>query len=132
MAIINNREKSPETTELVRRRTELERPGALRPQWNKGLGREIYVPRRPAEDERRKMKKNDIQLKRKQEQSRIDGGYFIDFGVQIPPRSENTEQENNNNESTTSSSTEEAVTIHEPGAFPQYPFRNTLTAPSKT
>ena len=39
MAIINNRDKSPETTELVRRRTELARPGAMRPQWNKGLGR---------------------------------------------------------------------------------------------
>ena len=44
MAIINSREKSPETTELVRRQTELARRGAMRPQWNKGLGRETYVP----------------------------------------------------------------------------------------
>ena len=35
MAIINNREKSPKTTELERRQTELARPGAMRPQWNK-------------------------------------------------------------------------------------------------
>ena len=67
MAIINNTEKSPETTELVRRRTELARPGAMRPQWIKGLGREICVPRRPEEDERREIKRIDIQLKRKQE-----------------------------------------------------------------
>ena len=37
-AIINSREKSPETTELVRRRTELARHGPRRPQWNRGLG----------------------------------------------------------------------------------------------
>ena len=54
MAIINNRKKSPKTTELVRRRIELARPGAMRSQWKKGLGREIYVPR------------IDIRLKRKQ------------------------------------------------------------------
>ena len=41
MNIINKREKSPETTKLVRRRTELARAGAMRPQWNKNLGREI-------------------------------------------------------------------------------------------
>ena len=45
MAIINSREKSHETTELVRKRTELARPGVMRPQWNRGLGREIYVSR---------------------------------------------------------------------------------------
>ena len=55
MAIINNREKSPETMELVRRRTELARPVTRRSQGNKGLGRELYVPRRP-EDERREIK----------------------------------------------------------------------------
>ena len=42
MTNINRREKSPETTELVRRRRELARPGAMRLQWNKNLGREIY------------------------------------------------------------------------------------------
>ena len=41
MTIINRREESPETTELVRRRIKLARPGAMRPQWNKNLGREI-------------------------------------------------------------------------------------------
>ena len=58
MAIFNNRDNSPETTELVRRRTELVRPGAMRPQWNIVLGREIYVPRRPEEDEKGKEKES--------------------------------------------------------------------------
>ena len=65
MTIINRREKSPETTELVRRRINLARPGAMRPQWNKNhLGREIYLPRRPEENERREIKRIDLQLKR--------------------------------------------------------------------
>ena len=56
MAIINSSEKSPETTELVRRQTELPGPRAMRPQWRRGLDREIYVPRRPHEDKRREIK----------------------------------------------------------------------------
>ena len=112
--------------ELVRRRTELARPGAMSPQWNKGLGREIYVPRRPEEDERREIKRIDIQLKRKQEQSQIGSGYFRNIGDETLQRSENTEQgsnniENRDTESTTSSNTEEAVTTHEPGAYPAIP-----------
>ena len=63
MAIINSRGKSFETTEVVRRRTELARPKTMRLQWNRALGREIYVPRRPEEDERKEIKKFDIQLK---------------------------------------------------------------------
>ena len=134
MAIINNRDKSPENTQLVRRRTELARPGAMRPQWNKGLGREIYVPRRPEEDERREIKRIDIQLKRKQEQSRIGGGYFRNFGDEIPQRPENTEQESNNIEnrdtkSTTSSNTEKTVTTHEPGAYCAIPVQEYRDGP---
>ena len=53
MTTINRREKSVETTELVRRRIELARRSGMRPQLNRGLGREIYVPRRPEENERR-------------------------------------------------------------------------------
>ena len=44
MAIINARDKSPETTELVRRRIQLARPGIMRPHFNKNLGRELYIP----------------------------------------------------------------------------------------
>ena len=37
-AIINRRDKSPETSELVTRRIDLSKPGAMRPHWNKNLG----------------------------------------------------------------------------------------------
>ena len=50
MTIMNRREKSPETEELATRRKELARPGAIRPQCNRNLGRDIYIPRRPEED----------------------------------------------------------------------------------
>ena len=53
MAIINARDKSSETAELVRRRVQLARPGVMRPHCNKNLGREIYIPRRPEEGEKR-------------------------------------------------------------------------------
>ena len=106
----------------------------MRPQWNKGLGREINVPRRPEEDERREIKGFDIQLKRKQEQSRIAGGYFRNFGDEIPQRPENTEQgsnniENRDTEATISSNTEEAVTTHEPGAYPAIPVQEYRDGP---
>ena len=47
MAIINRRDKSPTTSKLVTRRTELAISGAMRPHWNKNLGRKICVPRQP-------------------------------------------------------------------------------------
>ena len=62
MTTINRKEKSSENTELMRRRIELARPGAMRPQWNKKLGREIYLPRRSEENERREIKHIDLQL----------------------------------------------------------------------
>ena len=65
MAIINRRDKSPETSELVTRQIELAKPGAIGPHWNKNLGSEIYVPRRPEERERREIKRIDLQLKKK-------------------------------------------------------------------
>ena len=86
------------------------------------------------EDERREIKRIDIQLKTKQEQSRISGGYFRIFGDEIPQRPENTEQgsnniENRDTESTTSSNTEEAVTTHEPGAYPAIPVQEYRDGP---
>ena len=50
---VNSSEKSPETKELGGR-IELARPVAIRPQWNRNLGRQIYLPSKPEEDERRK------------------------------------------------------------------------------
>ena len=66
MAIVNKRGKSPETSELVTRQIELAKPGAMRPHWNKNLGREIHVPRRPAENTRCEIKRIDFQLKKKE------------------------------------------------------------------
>ena len=71
---------------------ELARPGSLRPHRNKNLGREIYITRRPDEDERREIKRIDIQLKRKIRESHIGGGYFQNFGDERPQR-QTTEQQ---------------------------------------
>ena len=56
----------------------------MRPHWNKNLGREIYVLRRPEENERREIKRIDLELKKKK--SHIGGGYFRDFGDELPQR----------------------------------------------
>ena len=98
--IINRREKSPETRELVRRRIEPTRPGAMRPQWNKTLGREIYLPKRPEENERRELKRINLQWKRRERETHIGGSYFQDFGddiLQRQPQEQQQPQENNNN-----------------------------------
>ena len=58
----------------------------MRPQWNKNLGREIYSPRRPEENQRREIKRIDLQLKRKERDTHIGGGYFQDFGDERPQR----------------------------------------------
>ena len=76
MTIINKRDKLPETSELVTKRKELTKPGAKRPHWNKNLGRAIYVPRRPKENERREIKRIDLKRKRKERESHTGGGYF--------------------------------------------------------
>ena len=92
MTIINKRDKSPETLALVTRRIELAKPGAIRLLWNKNLGREIYVPRRPEENERREIKRIDLTLKRKKIESHIGGGCFRDFGDEIPQRTGQNEE----------------------------------------
>ena len=92
------------------------------------------MSRRPEEDKRKEIKRIDIQLKRKQKQSLIGGGYFRNFGDEIPQRSENMEQgsnniENRDTESTIPSNTEEAVTTHEPGAYPAIPVQKNRDGP---
>ena len=100
MAIINRRDKSPETAELVKRRIQLARPGVMRQHWNKNLGREIHIPRRPEEEERREIKRIDIQLRRKIRESLIGGRYFQNVGDEIP-QGQNTEQQQQTKESKT-------------------------------
>ena len=92
MAIVIKIDKSPKTAELGRRRMELARPGAMGPHWNKNLGRGSYIPRRPEKDGRREIKRIDIQLRRKVEESHIGGGYFQSFGDEIP-QTQATEQQ---------------------------------------
>ena len=136
MTIMNGREKSPETAELVRRRIELARPGAMRPQWNKHLGREMYLSRRPEENERREIKRINLQLKRKERDTHIDGGYFQGFGDKIPQRQPqeqqqpaNPQENNKDAESTTSNNSNDAVATHEPGAYPAIPVQEYRDGP---
>ena len=93
MAIVIKRDKSTETAEIVRRRMELARPGAMRPLWNKNLGRESYIPKRPEEDGRIEIKRIDLQLRRTVRESHIDEGYFQSFGDEIPQRQATEQQQ---------------------------------------
>ena len=136
MAIINARDKSPENTELVRGRTQLARPGVMRLHFNKNLGREISIPRRPEEDERREIKRIDIQVRQKIREQHISGGYFQNFGDDIP-QGQNTERNepapgnetNRDADSTVSNNSEEAVATHEPGTYPAIPIQEYRDGP---
>ena len=86
MKIINRRDNSPETKELVERRIELTRPGHMRHHWHKKLERKILLPRRPDDVDRKEIKRIDIRLRRKEENrvTHIGGGYSKNFGDGIP------------------------------------------------
>ena len=58
MDIIRYRDSSPETQRLIDRRIFLAKPGQMRPQWNRELKRDIYVPRRPENAERKEIKES--------------------------------------------------------------------------
>ena len=141
MAIINRRDKSPETTEVVRKRIQLARPGVMRPHWNKNLGRENYIPRRPEEDERREIKRIDIRLRQKTRELHIGVGYFQNFGNDIP-QGQNAEQQqaernesapeneiNRDTECTVSNNSEEAVATREPRTYPAKPVQEYRDGP---
>ena len=130
MRIINRRDNSPETKELVERRIELTRPGHMRHQCHKKLDREILLPRRPNDGDREEMKRIDIRLRRKEEcrNTHLGGRYFKDFGDKIPPAAGSTTETNPDTisiqkatydtESTVSSSPEEPTTTKESGSYP--------------
>ena len=86
MKTINRRDNSPETKELTERRNELTKPGHMRHQWHKELESEIPLPRRPDDVDRKEIKRIDIRLRRKEENrvTYIGGGYFKNFGDEIP------------------------------------------------
>ena len=56
MRIINRRDNSPETSELAERRIERTRLGHMRYQWHKKLDREILLPRRTGDADRKESK----------------------------------------------------------------------------
>ena len=84
MKIIKRKDNSPETRDLVRQRIALTKPGNMRHHYNKKLERQILVPRRPDEEERKEVKRIDLRLKLKEEHriTHIGGGYFKNFGDQ--------------------------------------------------
>ena len=133
MKIINRRDNSPETKELVERRIALTRPGLMRHHWHKKLEREILLPRRPDDVDRKEIKRIDICLRRKEKNrvTHIGGGYFKDFGDEIP-QTPGTSTENNpeaisiqksqpDTVFTISSTPEEPIVTAEPGTYPAIP-----------
>ena len=56
MKIINRRDNSPKTKELIERRIELTNPGHMRHQWHNKHEREILLPRRPDDVDRKEIK----------------------------------------------------------------------------
>ena len=140
MKIINRRDNSPDTQELVERRIELTRPGHMRHHWHKKLEREILLPRRPDDVDRKEIKRIDIRLRRKEENrvTHIGGGYFKNFGDEIPQASgtsseintetTKTQKHTPDTESTVSSTPEEPVITEEPGSYPAIPVKNTAKA----
>ena len=71
----------------VERRIELTSPGHMRSQWPKKLDTKILLPKRPDEGDPKEIEKIDICLRRKEEfrDAHLGGGYFKDFGNEIPP-----------------------------------------------
>ena len=136
MMIINRRDNSPETQELVERRIELTRPGHMRHHWHKKLEREILLSRRPDDVDRK-----DIPLRRKEENrvTHIGGSYFKNFGYEIPQASGtsseintetvNTQKHTPDTESTVSSTPEEPVITEEPGSYPAIPVQDYREGP---
>ena len=138
MKIIKRRDNSPETKDLVRQRIALTKPGNMRHHYNKKLERQILVPRRPDEEERKEVKRIDLRLKRKEEHriTHIGGGYFKNFGDQSTQEhqehgtsTETPMETNRETESTVSSTPEEPVTTQEPGAYPAIPVQEFRDGP---
>ena len=130
MKMIKRRDNSPETKDLVRQRIALTKPGNMRHHYNKKLERQILVPRRPDEEERKEVKRIDLRLKRKEEHriTHIGGGYFKNFGDQSTQEhqehgtSTETPMETNRETESTVSSTPERIR-HNPRTrrIPGYP-----------
>ena len=138
MKIIKRKDNSPETRDLVRQRIALTKPGNMHHHYNKKLERQILVPKRPDEEERKEVKRIDLRLKRKEEHriTHIGGGYFKNFCDQSSQEhqehsisAETPMETNRETESTVSSTPEESVTTQEPGAYPAIPVQEFRDGP---
>ena len=113
----------------------------MRHHWHKKLEREILLPRRPDDVDRKKIKRIDIRLRRKEENrvTHIGGGYFKNIEDEIPQTSDtsseintetiNTQKPAPDTESTVSSSPEEPVITEEPGSYPAIPVQDYREGP---
>ena len=112
----------------------------MRHHYNKRLERQILVPKRPEEEERKEIKRIDLGLKRKEHRvTHIGGGYFRNFGDQIPQGPQESQEPatstetpmetSKDAESTTSSAPEEPVITPEPGAYPAIPVQEFRDGP---
>ena len=141
MKIINRRDISPETKELAERRIELTKPGHMGYQWHKKLDREILLPRRPNDSDRKEIKRIDIRLRRKEEccDTHLGDGYFNDFGDEIPTTTGPYTETNpdrisiqkviHDTESTVSSTPKKPTTTQEPGTYPAIPVQEYRDGP---
>ena len=115
----------------------------MRHQWHKKLEREILLPRRPDDVDRKEIKQIDIRLRRKVYEencvTHIGGGYFNNFGDEIPqtpgtsvettPETISTQKAAPDTLSTVSSSPEEPVITEEPGSYPAIPVHENSDSP---
>ena len=113
----------------------------MRHHWHKKLEREILLPRRPDDVDRKEIKHIEFCLRRKEKNrvTHIGGGYFKDFGDEIP-QTPGTSTENNpeaisiqnsapDTESTISSTPEEPIVTEEPGTYPAIPVQEYRDGP---
>ena len=113
----------------------------MRHQWHKKLEREVLLPKRPDDVDRKELKRIDIHLRRKEENrvTHIGGAYFKNFGDEIP-QTLGTSAENNpettsiqiaapDTESTVFSSPEEPVITEEPESYPAIPVQEHRDGP---
>ena len=93
------------------------------------------MPRRLRENESLEIKRIDLQLKKKNRESHIGGGYLRDFEDEIPQRTTQDGKTHRENEtqrdakSTTSNNSEAALATHELGAYPAIPVHDNRDGP---
>ena len=105
------------------------------------LEREILLPRRPDDADRKEIKRIDIRLRKKEENrvTHLGSEYFNHLGDEIPhipgtstetiAETVNTPKTAQVTESTVSSTPEEPVTTQEPGSYPAIPVQQNRDGP---